>query len=402
MKKHLSMKPIFKLGLLLLSISLSFSPGIIGQPANQTFNASGTYTIPSGYSANLTIEAWGAGGGGGSNTGGPKGGGGSGAYASLTTTLSAGSYTVTVGAGGGPGVNGGNSSFTTIVVAAGGSSTNNATGGAGGTTAASTGSVLVAGANGANTIGNTGGNGAKGANGGGNGGPGGPANNGNGTAGNAPGGGGGGKAGPGAGGISGSGANGRVVVTVNIVLPVKLSSVKASEQQNGVLLEWTAYEEQNIVKYIIERSETGSSFIPVGNVPALNSGNTTNYRFFDSNPVSGLNLYRLRIIDQDGKSSFSNIIRINLDKSNKEMTIYPNPVKRGSTVSFNLSSVGKGGYTARIFNNAGQEVLRKNYYSNGGAVNQAVPLPANLKPGIYFIQLDNEEGAVSRKRFLVD
>jgi hypothetical protein len=380
--------------LFLFSIPQDF----FAQPTSQTFNVSGTYTVPSGYAANVTIEAWGAGGGGGSNTSGAKGGGGGGAYASLTTTLTAGSYTVTVGTGGGAGTGGGNSSFTTIVVAEGGFSTTGTTGGGGGTTAGSTGSAKIAGANGANASGDNGGAGGTGANGGGAGGAGGAANNGSGAAGTAPGGGGGGKAGPGNGGVSGAGASGRVVVTVNTVLPVRFGSITAFEKQGGIQINWTSYTEQNLDKYQIEYSDDGNNFAYRGTVNALNT-TTANYTFTDQRPVSGNNFYRIRSIDIDGKQALSHIIRINIGNTAKDITLYPNPVQNG-ILSWQ-GSLAKGNYALKIFNVAGQRVFEQNFNHTGGAINQSIQLTDRKKAGLYFLRIENEEIKISVKTFII-
>ena len=77
---------------------------IYSQPVSQTFNASGTYTIPNGYSANINVQVWGAGGGGGTNVNDRSGGGGGGAFAfRIYTNVTSGSFTVTVGGGGAAG-----------------------------------------------------------------------------------------------------------------------------------------------------------------------------------------------------------------------------------------------------------------------------------------------------------
>ena len=128
MKKNLT----FFIGKVFSTLYRSFffiliTKSAIAQPTSQTFNSSGTYTVPTGYTAIVTIQAWGGGGGGGNNSGNAKGGGGGGAYASIITTLNPGSYTVTVGTGGTTGNAGGNSSFSTLVIAAGGSSTSSST-----------------------------------------------------------------------------------------------------------------------------------------------------------------------------------------------------------------------------------------------------------------------------------
>jgi len=94
----------------------------------QTFNASGTWTKPSGYSANsrVLIQCWGGGGSGGKSTYG--GGGGGGGYNERWVTLSdmGATETITVGAGGASrttaaaGLSGGDTSVGSLVTAYGG------------------------------------------------------------------------------------------------------------------------------------------------------------------------------------------------------------------------------------------------------------------------------------------
>ncbi len=103
---------------------------------SQTFNASGSYTVPTGMTT-LTAYVFGGGGGGGeascTNNGNAGGGGGGGAAKSTLTVAAGQSYTVTVGAGGAGGAvtaaggAGGTSTFT------GAAGTVSASGGAGGT-----------------------------------------------------------------------------------------------------------------------------------------------------------------------------------------------------------------------------------------------------------------------------
>lgn len=94
----------------------------------QTFNTSGTFTVPAGITS-ITVEAWGGGGKGGSRTTtGVAGGGGGGAYSKGTLPVTPGqSYNFTVGAGSSTTAAGGDSWFNTasILMAKGGSSVAN-------------------------------------------------------------------------------------------------------------------------------------------------------------------------------------------------------------------------------------------------------------------------------------
>ncbi len=406
------------LSFLFLFISLFFITNSgNSQPTSHTYNSAGNYTynVPVGYSAAVTIEAWGAGGGGGNNSPGAKGGGGGGAYASLTTTLSAGNYSVTVGTGGAPTVNGGNSNFTTIVIAAGGTASSGTNPGAGGTTAASTGSTLFAGGTGDAASGNNGGGGAgsatehanggnasgnAGGNGKGNGGGGGNGINNPGSNGASPGAGGGGKAGPGNSSNSGSGADGMVIVTVNNPLPVKLSSIRAFEKQNGIQIEWTAYSEENLSKYQIERSSNGVAFTVIGVVIARISLSESRYSFFDAAALQGVNFYRLKSIDMDGRSGFSNIVKINLDKNVRDISVYPNPVT-GNYFSFQGADLTKGNYAVKLFNNAGVQIFVQTIFHGGGAISQTLKLPGSTSSGIYSLQLINDGVNVMSKTIMV-
>jgi hypothetical protein len=378
-----------KIYLLLVAVFVS-THFLNAQPTSQTFNSSGTYTVPTGYTASVILEAWGAGGGGGSNTSGAKGGGGGGAYVSSTTTLTAGSYTVTVGTGGGAGAAGGNSSFTTIVIAEGGGSTTTGTGGAGGTTAGSTGTTKVAGTAGANNSGNDGGAGGAGANGGGAGGTGGTGNSTNATNGTQPGGGGGGKGGPGNSTSSGNGGAGRVVVTVNTILPVRLKSFSAVKKNNGVQLQWNAEVESNFAGYTVERSYDGSQFTAVRTIASSNSAIPVSYDYLDAGVSGNVVYYRIVMNELDGKATFSRIIKVVSGAAATQLLVYPNPV-RGGIVSFITPDMAKGTYNVKIFNSNAQVVYQMKYTHSGGSLSQQLQLPAGLKPGIYNLQLNDTQ-----------
>jgi hypothetical protein len=369
----------------------------------QTFNTSGTYVVNAGFTVNVTIEAWGAGGGGSNNQAG--GGGGGGAYSFVTTTLTAGSYAVTVGTGGTAGIAGGNSSFTALVVAGGGGSSANNTGGAGGVvitgsgrpgggggntnngnasgaggggsaTSAANGGIGGNGVNGANAAGGAGGTGQ------GNGGAG--ANNSAGAtagAGVAPGGGGGGRSNNGTSSAA-SGANGRVVVTVNSVLPVKLSDVRAFGKGTGVQVEWTNLTEKDVLNYIVERSANGRDFATLSQLGSRsNQSDKQSYLSIDAAPLPGTNYYRIKVVEIDGKITYSKLLRVDIGGTIKGIVLYPNPVA-GDAVYINFTAA-KGQYMLQVFNTAGQQVYSKGVVHPGGSVSQSVELPSSLKTGVY-------------------
>lgn len=183
-------------------------------------------------------------------------------------------------------------------------------------------------------------------------------------------------------------------------LPVKLSSIKAFEKQQGVQIDWTAYQEENLSRYAVERSANGSTFTSIGEVIARNSASETSYGFFDANPLPGINFYRLKSIDMDSKFSYSAIVKVNLDKNVKDISLYPNP-STGGYISFQGADLAKGNYTIRVYNSAGSQIMNQSFTHTGGAINQTLKLPAGTKSGMYSLQLVSDGVKVMSKTFMV-
>jgi hypothetical protein len=200
----------------------------------------------------------------------------------------------------------------------------------------------------------------------------------------APGGGGGGK---GTGGThSGNGADGRVVVNVQSLapLPVKFGTIKLSQQSSSILVEWTSYTETNVHHYEITRSSNGQSFTAIGQITArANNGGKYDYSWLDATPLSGVNFYRIKSVDIDGKIIYSPIVKINTRKSSvTNVNVYPNPIKN-LQFAVQFTNFAKGNYSVQIINSIGQEVHQLQVNLSGDNVTQTVSLPASIKPGIY-------------------
>jgi hypothetical protein len=145
-------------------------------------------------------------------------------------------------------------------------------------------------------------------------------------------------------------------VTANgCVLPIKLESFTAAPQANTVLLNWVVSEEINVLKYEIEFSTDGRSFWPIGSRAATNS---TNYSLVHLSPVFGLNYYRLKSIDNDGKISYSEIRTVNF-KLAGSLTIYPNPAKDILHITFAAGSINKSA-TISVITMDGKIMYQKN------------------------------------------
>ena len=111
-------------------------------------------------------------------------------------------------------------------------------------------------------------------------------------------------------------------------LPVSLLDFTGTLQNKSILLRWKIATEKDLAKYVIERSPDGSGFLPINSVEPKNSGSfTRDYSIVDDQPFQGVNFYRLKMVDMDGKFTYSNIISVKINTGNK-LQIFPNPVQR--------------------------------------------------------------------------
>ena len=168
-------------------------------------------------------------------------------------------------------------------------------------------------------------------------------------------------------------------------LPVQLISFTAHKQNNSVLLNWETASEQNTSHFSIERSNDGIQFSLLADVTATgNSQSLKNYSFTHDNPVTGINYYRLKQVDLDGRFKYSNAVKVIMQKDNL-IHLYPNPSVNNTLLVFS-KPVEK--VTVNIFSATGQ--LVKSIFIANGQTRQLIDISA-LSKGIYTFRIISDE-----------
>ena len=173
--------------------------------------------------------------------------------------------------------------------------------------------------------------------------------------------------------------------TTYTVTPLKLRSFSVSQINSVsplVALKWETSSEVNTAKFEVERSLDNASFEKVGEIRAMNSDGTHCYSFNDNAPVKGVAYYRLKMIDLDGKYSYSGI-EVVKSQASEAITIYPNPVKDKMIVSFKEAAENT---SLEIVSSAGVRVMNKPVLK--GATQLSLEL-SNLASGAYFVIYNN-------------
>ncbi len=188
--------------------------------------------------------------------------------------------------------------------------------------------------------------------------------------------------------------------TLNTTLPVKLVSFTATLGKNDkVELKWTTATEINVSHFTVERSTDGTNFNDAGMVFAYGNTNTnSNYVLSDniSNLQSSIIYYRLRSVDIDGKSEYSDtrIIRINKQTENKvTLVTYPNPVTNELRITIPANWQNKK-VVYEVFNANGQTARK--IEATASSQTETVNV-SNLNSGLYIVKVTCEGQTAQQK-----
>ena len=180
-----------------------------------------------------------------------------------------------------------------------------------------------------------------------------------------------------------SGNNINLVYTPN-PLPITFVNISATQNNGGVAINWTVSNELNIANYSIERSIDAVHFIQIAQTKATG---VNNYSIEDLNPSGNTIYYRIKSMENDGKSYYCKITKL-ITHHSSLITIYPNPVH--DNLSITLSSVTNGTYKVRLTTITGIEIFtNKKIVANG---NMLTINTSSIANGLYVIELTDENG----------
>ncbi len=188
-------------------------------------------------------------------------------------------------------------------------------------------------------------------------------------------------------------------------IPVELTSFNADVNENGITLKWETATESNNLGFDIERSTNNIRFDKIGSVKG--KGTTTEvqqYSFKDADITTGKGkaYYRLKQVDFDGASSYSDVIEVDYSIIPVEFSLsqnYPNPFNPTTTIKFGIPKEVK--VVLKVYDILGKEVativnqkMDPGYYRyewNG------VPFAS----GVYFYRLDAGSFVKIKKMVLI-
>ncbi|MBK9759130.1 MAG: T9SS type A sorting domain-containing protein [Flavobacteriales bacterium] len=166
-----------------------------------------------------------------------------------------------------------------------------------------------------------------------------------------------------------------------IVLPVELLSFTGEADGPSNVLIWATGTEHNNDRFELERSSDASQWTLLETVPGVgNSQSTLQYGAIDRYPYE-LTYYRLRQVDLDGSTTFSDVIAVERERLAGALVLYPNPGSDHFTISAQGDRTIDG---VEVMAADGRVVLRSTAFSAGGHVDLYV---SELASGTYLVRI---------------
>jgi hypothetical protein len=172
-----------------------------------------------------------------------------------------------------------------------------------------------------------------------------------------------------------------------VVLAVELTSFKAEKKEDKTVLKWESITEVNLSDYTIERSGDGLNFKPIGveEPKAKSQSEKVAYTFTDEKPELGINYYRLKMEDTDGKITYSKVLSADFGSDLKAKTS-PNPFVTDLNLEIDIERNVRGEVTIELFDMAGKQIRTQKVIAEGRKLNLNIPTN-DLSTGTYMIRL---------------
>jgi hypothetical protein len=176
--------------------------------------------------------------------------------------------------------------------------------------------------------------------------------------------------------------------TSSTVLPIQLLDFNVKTTETGITLDWSTESETNSRHFEVERKGNTGNFIKIGTVKAQDkSAQKTAYTFTDDAPLvnSEWAYYRLKMVDFDGKLSYSPIKSVQ-SVSTKQILVYPTLNTEGGSLT--IYQPNPQPQTALFYDVLGRLVKTTPLTSGQNSI------PLTLPKGQYFVQINGQTKTV--------
>jgi len=171
-----------------------------------------------------------------------------------------------------------------------------------------------------------------------------------------------------------------------IALPVNLVNFDGSKLDNDKgLLKWSVREEEKNTSYFLEKSGDGLTFNLIYNTKSIQTNQQNSYSYIDLLNYYA-NYYRLKIIDEGGAITYSNIVRLLKEEDRQVIDFFPNPTNGYIKMRHNYDNKN-----ALVMINV-LDIFGKSVYK--GALTDGSSFELKSPDGMYILEATGPDGFV--------
>ncbi len=168
------------------------------------------------------------------------------------------------------------------------------------------------------------------------------------------------------------------------VLPINLTSFSGMGTDCETVLRWKTDNEKNFDRFEVEYSTDGSNFVKVGDKAGsrLDGGSSYEFNYTQTGPKG---LYRLKMINIDGKFNYSGVVTVYSNCKNPKASIYPNPITLRQDATVTLSNYS-GKIMGYLIDAAGKQLSQVTLFNGTNTLKLATYASGN-----YMLRILDEE-----------
>ncbi len=175
-------------------------------------------------------------------------------------------------------------------------------------------------------------------------------------------------------------------ITTNVALAVSELNFNVVNHHDAAMVNWKA-NDISLSEYQLERKTSATEFEKIATLKAKGQTGLNEYQYADKLTTTGEFGYRLRMIDQDGKITYSETRWTKFEKNDGQIKVYPNPLAGNSYVE--LNSLNNESCHIKMINMFGQIMYSTSFDLVAGI--NVCPLNISRIPvGVYIIQISSE------------
>ncbi len=176
--------------------------------------------------------------------------------------------------------------------------------------------------------------------------------------------------------------------STTVALPIILTNFTTKVDGNNVALYWQVESDLTTNYFEIEKSSDRLSFNTIAKINGSNSSIARKYNYVDEKAYGKSLFYRLKMVDKDGTTTYSNIQSVNVkNDDNFVSNIFPNPAKKGQDINVEIVSNIEQTASFIIVNTDGKIISVKEKNINIGYNKIGLKMSNFIATGNYYMQV---------------